>query len=106
MAQTARYRLVRGYPTWIRTMTKASKGLCATVTPSGIEKMNRETSLKIYSFPSPRKALFDLISRIASLGMAYDEAEAKRSVLYSKTNRRTNQLNHHVEGILRLTYPP
>ena len=23
-----------GCPTWIRTMTKASKGLCATVTPS------------------------------------------------------------------------
>src|SRR5439155_17416735 len=28
------WKFLDGCPTWIRTMTKASKGLCATVTPS------------------------------------------------------------------------
>jgi hypothetical protein len=29
-----------GCPTWIRTMTKASKGPCATVTPSDTRKLS------------------------------------------------------------------
>ena len=38
--------LKSGCPTWIRTMTKASKGLCATITPSD----SRLISLRNMSF--------------------------------------------------------
>lgn len=42
------FRIQTGYPTWIRTMTKGSKGLCATVTPSGIG----QTKTQQYTDPS------------------------------------------------------
>jgi hypothetical protein len=34
LTEPAGGELKSGCPTWIRTMTKASKGLCATITPS------------------------------------------------------------------------